>query len=123
MPVLPHAQRDHIQRRHRRDDVRVEARALVGAELGGHAVDRGRRDSIEQGFARHPVVAVRVVRANASFVAKQNGHASPLDVHLGQQLVAPARRRAARQDKTASAITQRLGNVGGRRRSDILGRL
>src|SRR5450759_5333323 len=82
MPVLPHAQRDHVERRHGRDDVRVEARPLVGAELGRHSVDGGRRDSMEQGFMRHPVVAVRVVWANASFVAEEDGHTPVSYTHL-----------------------------------------
>src|SRR5712664_1694200 len=123
VPVLPHSQDHDVQRRDRFDHLRVQLGALMRPQLGGHAVDGGRSDAIEQRLAGHPVVALGMAGADAPLVAEQDAHAAPFDLHRRQQLVAPFRRGAAGQDEGPCPFPQSLGDSRRACCRDVLRRL
>ena len=102
-------------------DARVEPGPLLWPELGRHPVNGRRGDPVQQRFARHPVVALGILRSDAALVAEEHRDASPLDVHAGQQLIRPPGRRAARQHQRSGATAERLRDLPGRRLRHGLG--
>ncbi|MEZ5317395.1 MAG: hypothetical protein R2752_08360 [Vicinamibacterales bacterium] len=123
MTIVAHAEQHDVEvivTERRSQHVLVRVRGLVGIHgRGGHRVLARRigADGVEQGLARHAVVAVRIARPDEALVTPVHVHLRPVQVVVvgpRQLLVESARRRAAgQQDRRTATRREPLGQGGG----------